>query len=550
MKNIGAIIMAAGLGKRIKSKLGKVLHPVAGRPMVLYAVELAERLTDEGVAVVVGHQGDQVKGALDAYTVSKPGSSGTRSLARGKGLTAHVANSGSAGSQILIAEQTQQLGTGHAVMQARAAILRARGRGAGTYLILNGDTPLLTATTLENLLKVHESEKAAVTILTALLDDPSGYGRVIRAETSGGPRPVLKIVEDRDATPSESVVKEINVGTYVVDGAFLFEALDRLQPKNAQSEYYLTDVVKLAVERGLGVSAMVVKDVDEGLGVNSRQQLAMAERVIRERIRARWMDEGVTLHDPDTAWIDAEVTIGQDTVLYPHVTLEGRTSIGRDCVIRSHTRVAHSTLGDHVTVQDSCVITESRLDEHTTAGPFAHLRPGSIVRRKAKVGNFVEMKKAELGEGAKANHLSYLGDARIGKDVNIGAGTITCNYDGYNKFETIIEDSVFIGSDTQLVAPITVGRGSVIAAGTTLTQNVPPDSLAISRTVQANRVGWASKRRALLENPDLGGTSGKDRATKATNPNLNQTAPKVRPKGKAAAPHRTSPISANRQKKG
>ena len=213
-------------------------------------------------------------------------------------------------------------------MQARAAILRARGRGAGTYLILNGDTPLLTATTLENLLKVHESEKAAVTILTALLDDPSGYGRVIRAETSGGPRPVLKIVEDRDATPSESVVKEINVGTYVVDGAFLFEALDRLQPKNAQSEYYLTDVVKLAVERGLGVSAMVVKDVDEGLGVNSRQQLAMAERVIRERIRARWMDEGVTLHDPATAWIDAEVTIGQDTVLYPHVTLEGRTSIG------------------------------------------------------------------------------------------------------------------------------------------------------------------------------------------------------------------------------
>ncbi|WP_447984280.1 bifunctional UDP-N-acetylglucosamine diphosphorylase/glucosamine-1-phosphate N-acetyltransferase GlmU [Nitrospira sp. Nam74] len=550
MNNVGAIIMAAGLGKRMRSKLGKVLHPVAGRPMVLYAVELAERLTDEGVAVVVGHQADQVKAVLDTYSAVKLGSVGSRPvIGREKGMTAHVKNPASKSSSILIAEQTQQLGTGHAVMQARSAILRARGRAAGTYLILNGDTPLLAEATVEQLLKVHADEKAAVTILTAMLDDPTGYGRVIRAHTLGEPRQVLKIVEDRDATVPESSVREINVGTYVVDGAFLFQALDQLEPKNAQQEYYLTDVVKLAVDRGLGVSAMAVADADEGLGVNSRQQLAMAERVVRERIRARWMQEGVTLHDPTTTWIDADVRIGQDTVLYPHVALEGRTSLGEDCVIRSHTRVANTTVGKGVVIQDSCVITDSQLEDSVTVGPFAHLRPGSIVRRKAKVGNFVEMKKAELGEGAKANHLSYLGDARIGKNVNIGAGTITCNYDGYHKFETVIEDEVFIGSDTQLVAPVKVGRGSVIAAGTTITQDVPPDSLAISRTAQANRVGWASKRRGLLNDNGPHGKPGEDQATKAITPNVSRTAPQVKQKRKPPSLRRSSRVSVNRRTK-
>jgi len=498
MKNLGAIIMAAGLGKRMRSKLGKVLHPVAGRPMVLYAVELAERASDEGIAVVVGHQADQVKAVLNSYVAGKPDSGGAHPVrGRDKGMTAHVKNPRSTAFSMLIAEQEDQLGTGHAVMQARNAILRARGRAAGVYLILNGDTPLLTDATVQRLLKVHQDEKAAVTILTAMVDDPSGYGRVIRAQRSE-PRHVLKIVEDRDAAATEAAVQEINVGTYVVDGAFLFQALDQLQPKNAQREYYLTDVVKLAVDRGLGVSAMVAADPDEGLGVNSRRQLAMAERVVRERIRARWMEEGVTLHDPATAWIDADVRIGQDTVLYPHVTLEGATSLGEDCIVRSHTRLANTTVGNGVVIQDSCVMTDAQLEDSVSIGPFAHLRPGSIVRRKAKVGNFVEMKKTDLGEGAKANHLSYLGDTRIGKGVNIGAGTITCNYDGYHKFETVIEDEVFIGSDTQLVAPVKVGRGSVIAAGTTITQDVPPDSLAISRMVQINRVGWAMKRRALL----------------------------------------------------
>ena len=277
----------------------------------------------------------------------------------------------------------------------------------------------------------------------------------------------------------------------------MFEVLDKLQPQNAQKEYYLTDIVGLAVERGLRVSAMSTREAEEGLGINTRRQLAEAERVLRRQICARWMENGVTLRDPATTSIDADVEIGQDTVLSPHVTLEGRTTIGEDCHVRSHTRIADSVLGHRVVVQDSCVIREARLEDDTMVGPFAHLRPGAVIRRTAKVGNFVEMKKAELGEGSKANHLSYLGDARIGKGVNIGAGTITCNYDGTHKHETVIEDGVFVGSDTQLIAPITVGRGAVIAAGSTLTDDVPADALAIARAEQVNRPGWAARRRAL-----------------------------------------------------
>jgi bifunctional UDP-N-acetylglucosamine pyrophosphorylase / glucosamine-1-phosphate N-acetyltransferase len=495
-KAIGAIVMAAGLGKRMRSKRAKVLHPVAGRAMVLYGVELAQRVADDAVVVVVGHQGDQVKRMLDEHAARRAGSPRPALMSRTKGMTAHVKSGRASVPPLLIAEQRQQLGTGHAVMQAREAILRARGGRATTYVILNGDTPLLTDATVRDLLRVHEEEKAAVTILTAVLDDPSGYGRVVRHPA--GDRRLIKIVEDRDASEAERAVREVNVGTYVVEGAFLFEALDQLRPSNAQQEYYLTDVVTLAVERGLTVAALKAAHVDEGLGINSREQLAVAERIVRERIRRRWMEEGVSFIDPDTAWVDADVTIGRDTVIHPHVTLEGNTSIGEDCCIRSQSRITNSHLGPRVQILDSCVITEAVVEEDAAVGPFAHLRPGSIVRKKAKVGNFVEMKKTELGEGSKANHLTYLGDSRVGKGVNIGAGTITCNYDGYRKFETVIEDDVFIGSDAQLVAPVKVGRRAVIAAGTTVTQDVPADALAISRMVQANRPGWAAKRRGLL----------------------------------------------------
>lgn len=499
-QGLGVIVMAAGLGKRMQSKMGKVLHPVVGRPMVLYALRLAERVGDAGVAVVVGHQGDRVRKVLAAQTVAVP---------------------------VQIVEQTQQLGTGHAVMQARPVFAASGTPAPAAYLILNGDTPLLTDETIDALLKTHRAEGAAVTILTARLQDPSGYGRVVRERASVAHPPglqpaVVRIVEDKDATPEEAALNEINVGTYVVDGAFLFQALDRLQPNNAQGEYYLTDILGMAVAEGRRVSAATLRDASEGLGVNTRVQLAEAERAIRDRIRTQWMAAGVTMKDPATTWIDADVTIGRDTVLHPQVTLEGTTVIGEDCVIRSQVRITDCTIGRAVEILDSSVLREATVDAEAAIGPFAHLRPGAVVRTHAKVGNFVEMKKTELGEGAKANHLTYLGDAVIGKGVNIGAGTITCNYDGVHKYATVIEDDVFIGSDSQLVAPVRIGQGALIAAGTTVTQDVPAQALVIGRTPQVVRPGWAAKRRAAAQAE----ASGTKHATGSTS----KTAPKAMPK--------------------
>jgi bifunctional UDP-N-acetylglucosamine pyrophosphorylase/glucosamine-1-phosphate N-acetyltransferase len=478
---LGVIVMAAGLGKRMKSKFAKVLHPVAGRPMVVHVVELALRLADRGVAVVVGHQGEEVRRALEREWPDAAG--GTRA--------------------IQVVTQPQQLGTGHAVLQARSAFPEQVPNSPSRYLILNGDTPLLSEETVRRLLLVHEERKAAVTLLTAVLDDASGYGRVIRISEPGRKGatdgPVCKIVEEKDASADERRVREINVGTYVVDGGFLFPALDRLDPRNAQGEYYLTDIVGMAVEQHSTVTAWRLSRVDEGLGINTRAQLAEAERVIRTRIRERWLDEGVTMRDPASTWIDVGVTIGRDTLLYPQVALEGSTTVGEETVIHSGARITDCTIGNRVTVLDHCVLKESLVEDEVAVGPYAHLRPGVILRRKSKVGNFVEMKKTDLGEGAKANHLSYLGDARLGKGVNVGAGTITCNYDGWKKHETVIGDHVFVGSDTQLVAPVTIGKGAVIAAGSTITEDVPADALAITRVVQVNRQGWAARRRALQQ---------------------------------------------------
>lgn len=470
---LGVIIMAAGLGKRMKSALAKVLHPVAGRPMVLYVLDIACGLAEQGVAVVVGYQGADVRKVVEAV-----------------------------GGQVAVAEQTKQLGTGHAVLQARPVFADAAHRRPTRYLILNGDTPLLTEGTVRELLAMHDAQGAAVTLLTAVLDDASGYGRVIRHRREewlqgAADNRVQSIVEDKDASPAERGVREINVGTYVVDGAFLFPALDKLDPRNAQGEYYLTDIVQMAVQQGRTVSALRLRDIDEGLGINSRVQLAEAERVIRRRIRERWLEAGVTMRDPASIWIDADVTIGRDTLLYPNVTLEGRTVIGENTVVHSGTRISDCIIGQRVEILDHCVFRESQVEDDSHLGPFVHLRPGVVVRRKGKVGNFVEMKKTELGEGSKANHLSYLGDATIGKGVNIGAGTITCNYDGFKKFQTVVGDGVFIGSDVQLVAPVAVGSGSVIAAGATVTQDVPADALVIARVPQVTREGWAARRRAL-----------------------------------------------------
>lgn len=502
---LGVIVMAAGLGKRMKSDQVKVLHHVAGRPMVLYAVDVALQLAGHRIVVVVGHQSDRVRHVIESGIAGRPGS-----------------------KSVSIVEQTEQLGTGHAVMQSRAVFCHGDGVRPTDYLILNGDTPLLKEETARELLRVHQTQGATVTILTATLDDPAGYGRVIRRQSGGYHQgestssDVLKIVEDRDATPEERATKEINAGTYVVSGDFLFDALDKLEPRNAQNEYYLTDIVRTAVAQGRPVAAVTLRNPEEGLGVNTRQQLAAAEQIVRQQIRERWLEAGVTMRDPGSVWIDAGVTIGRDTVLYPHVSLEGNTIVGEGTTIRSGVRITDCVIGNHVEILDFCVLSESEVDDDAHLGPFVHLRPGVVIRRKAKVGNFVEMKKTELGEGSKANHLSYLGDATIAEGVNIGAGTITCNYDGARKHRTVIGKNVFLGSDTQLIAPVTIGEGSVVAAGTTVTQNVPADSLAIARVLQVNRVGWAAKRRTLVG----GSASSEVSEREQTTPKPGEASPK------------------------
>jgi len=466
MKRLAVIILAAGQGTRMRSKLAKVLHPVGGRPMVLYAVELAQALTKGGkgnVAVVTGHQAEKLKEVIAGYDVAS-------------------------------VVQTRRLGTGHAVVQAQSVFQNGDEWRKRRFVILSGDTPLLTEATLRDMLAYHDRERATVTVLTAHLDRPAGYGRIVR----GREGLIWRIIEDRDATPSERRISEINAGSYIVEGGFLFPALSQVKPSNAQKEYYLPGIVSVAVGQGKRVAAYPAPDRVEALGINTRQELAEAERLMRARIRARLMAEGVTFLAPETSFVDAEVRIGRDSVIHPHTTIEGRTRIGEDCVIRSHSRIAESVLSDQVTILDACVIEGARLEEGTVIGPFARLRPGTVIRRAAKVGNFVEIKKTELGIGAKANHLSYLGDAQIGKRVNVGAGTITCNYDGVNKYRTVIADDVFIGSDVSFVAPVKVGKGAVIGAGSVVTEDVPADALVLGRSRQVIKPEWAKERREKM----------------------------------------------------
>ena len=466
MKNIAAIILAAGMGTRMRSKTAKVLHPVAGRPMVWYMVSVARHIVDAPVVVVIGHQAEAFRAFLE--------------------------QSRSAVGSCKTVLQSRQLGTAHAVQHAKSVLMR-KGRAVSRHcLIVHGDTPLLTRATIKRLVARHEHTKATLTMLTACLPDPAGYGRVVRGQDGR----IVGVVEERDASRAERAIREVNVGTYVVETPFLFQALAKIRPRNAQREYYLTDLIGLAVTRGCRVTGVCASDASECAGINSRHELAGAERVMRQRIRTRWLGEGVTMRDPETTWIDDGVTIGRDTVLYPGVTLEGQTNIGADCTIRSWSRVTDSVVGNGVTIEDHSLVDGAVIEAHATVGPFARLRPGSLLRQHAKVGNFVEVKNAELGADSKANHLTYLGDVSVGQRVNIGAGTITCNYDGHRKHRTMIEDEAFIGSGVQLVAPVTVKKGAVVGAGSTITRDVPPDAVALSRVRQVNHAGVASRRRA------------------------------------------------------
>jgi bifunctional UDP-N-acetylglucosamine pyrophosphorylase/glucosamine-1-phosphate N-acetyltransferase len=455
--DLDVIILAAGLGTRMKSQKIKILHRAAGRPIIDYVLDLAAEVCGRPPVMIVGHQRDEVQ--------------------------QHV------GERARFAVQDPPRGTGDAAIQAEPFV------DARNVLILSGDVPLARVETLRRLIDEHLRQQNALTMLTMKPSDPAKYGRVLRDRDGA----VLRIVEAKDATDEEKRVDEVNAGMYVFDTAQLFPNLRRVTPNNAQGEYYLTDVVSMIREQGKRVGAVLVDDPTEALGVDSRAQLASAEAEIQRRVVQKLMAEGVTFRNPQTVVIDSTVSIGADTVVYPFVTLEGTTTIGRDCVIEPNVHLIDTTIGDDVHVKTGTVADDAVIEDEAAVGPYAHLRPGTRLGKHVKIGNFVETKKAVFGEGAKASHLSYIGDAEIGADVNIGAGTITCNYDGVNKHTTVLEDGVFIGSDTQLVAPVRVGKGAYVGAGSTITKDVPPDALALSRVQQKIIEGWAVRRRAELK---------------------------------------------------
>jgi len=383
--------------------------------------------------------------------------------------------------------QEPQLGTAHALLTTESAL---RGQ-SGTLVLLSGDVPLLSSKTLQKLVDHHQSTGAAATVVTAVVEDPRGYGRIVRSGEQ-----IARIVEDKDATSAEREIREINSGIYAFALEGLFDAVRSIAAENAQNEYYLPDLFAIYRQRGLGVETITVSNADEIRGINSRSELAALSRVVRDEKTAELMAAGVTIEDPSTAYIDRDVTIGADTIVHPSVSIEGQTTIGAGCEIHSGVRIVDSQIGDRVTVFNHCVITNARLAADVHVGPFAHLRNEADVRANAKVGNFVELKKTVLGAGSKSMHLAYLGDTTIGEKVNIGAGTITCNYDGKNKNRTVIEDGAFIGSDTQLIAPVTIGAGAYVGSGTTIREDVPAGALAVSAGKQHNIENWVEDRKA------------------------------------------------------
>lgn len=451
--SLAIVILAAGEGTRMKSSLPKVLHPVCGEPMISLVLKSAKGLNPDKVIAVVGHKADTVAEVLDG---------------------------------IEFAIQDKQLGTGHAVSVAEKMLEDFNG----TVMVLSGDTPLLRRETLLKLLDTHENSGAAASVLTAKVGNPTGYGRIIRAEDGA----VLAITEEKDAGPEQKAINEVNTGTYCFDKKKLFDALKEVGSDNKQGEYYLTDVIGILNGQGEKVMASITEDSGETMGINTRIHLAEADRVMRRRINEELMLSGVSIVDPDTTYISPGVEIGRDTVVLPMTFISGKTKIGENCTIGPSSRIIDCEIGNSVIVEDS-VVRGSRIEDGAQLGPFCHVRPGTLVKREAKVGGFVEVKKSEVGIGSKVPHLSYIGDTHIGDYVNIGAGTITCNYDGANKYQTVVEDGAFIGSDTMLVAPVRVGKDAFTAAGSVITKDVPEGSLSVERTEQVIIDNWTKKRR-------------------------------------------------------
>lgn len=454
------VILAAGQGTRMKSHLPKVLHPVAGRPMIEHVLHTARAIAPASITLVLGHRAEIVRERL------------------------------AGASDLQFALQEPQLGTAHALQQAEPLLRDA----AGTLVLLSGDVPLLAPATLRGLLDTHQAARAAATVVTAEVERPYGYGRIVRSEGR-----LARIVEERDATPQQRQIREINAGIYAFDLEPLFDALRGIAAENAQGEYYLTDLVAIYRRRKLPVQTYRVDQPQEIRGINSRTELAEVSRIVRQQKNEELMAAGVTLIDPAATYIDPDVEIGLDTVIHPGVVIEGSTRIGSMCEILAHVRITNSEIGNRVTVNNFCVITGAKVADGAAVGPFAHLRPDTSVGPGAKIGNFVELKKTALGAGSKVSHLSYLGDAEVGAHVNVGAGTITCNYDGRSKHQTVIGDEAFIGSDSQLIAPVRIGTGAYVAAGSSITGDVPAGALGIARSRQVNVEGWAERRKSKTE---------------------------------------------------
>lgn len=466
--NFSVLILAAGKATRFKSEHSKMLHLLAGVPLGEYALRVTHSLAPQRTYLMIGHKADEVRQAF-----ARPG--------------------------LTFIEQKQQLGTGHALMVARDELAACP---SAHLLVLVGDAPLLRVETLRGLLEQHITSRAAATVLTTRVENPFGYGRIVRGRGTQINR-VRAIVEERVATPAHRKISEINSGILCFARLPLLKHLAELSDQNAQKEFLLTDMVRILDGHGSRVLAFSVADWREVLGVNDRVELAMMERILRQRKAKALAREGVTVVDPKATYIDESVEVGADTIIEPGAFLRGATRVGRACSIGPHSIIADSVLADRVTVRASCVITNCEIGSGVVLGPFAHLREGAFIEPEARIGNFMEVKKTRMGRGSKAMHLSYLGDATVGAHVNIGAGTVTCNYDGEKKNPTRIEDGVFIGSGSMLVAPVSVGKGSYVAAGSTITQNVPPESLALGRALQVTKEGWVRAHRQSQSGPTV-----------------------------------------------
>ncbi|PIQ28682.1 bifunctional N-acetylglucosamine-1-phosphate uridyltransferase/glucosamine-1-phosphate acetyltransferase [bacterium (Candidatus Blackallbacteria) CG17_big_fil_post_rev_8_21_14_2_50_48_46] len=455
-------IMAAGKGTRMKSETTpKVLHSLAGRSMLGHVLHAAYALNPEKIHVIVGHCAEQVQNFVQTH--------GSPTLHERLGWV----------------EQKEQLGTGHAIMQLMPVLENFKGN----LMILNGDVPLLRSETLKELLETHEELDYAATLLTTRVENPSGYGRIVRLHEQ-----FVRIVEHKDASPQELALKEINTGVYIFSWPILEKYLPKISNANAKGEYYLTDVIEMLVHDRQRIGTVTAENPLEVLGVNSRKELAEMECILRKRINDHWMEAGVTLRDPSSIYIDSQVQLGVDIEILPGTLLQGYTKIGDGSKIGPHCEIRESVIGENCEIRFS-VLDQVEIKDQAKIGPYAHLRPETVIERNAKVGNFVELKKTHLGEGAKASHLSYLGDAEIGKDCNIGAGTITCNYDGANKHQTTLKEGVFVGSNSTLIAPLTLGEQAFIAAGSVISEDVPAGALGLGRSRQTNKEGWSEHRR-------------------------------------------------------